>query len=80
MDDTSSIARQVGSSDRTAKRKRMSPGSRETLIVEEAITFFAEHGLEGKTRDLAKRLGITQPLLYRYFPSKEKLIERVYQE
>ncbi|MEP5699115.1 MAG: TetR/AcrR family transcriptional regulator [Sneathiella sp.] len=80
MDDTSSIARQVGSSDRTAKRKRMSPGSRETLIVEEAITFFAEHGLEGKTRDLAKRLVITQPLLYRYFPSKEKLIERVYQE
>ncbi|MBT4220588.1 MAG: TetR/AcrR family transcriptional regulator [Rhodospirillaceae bacterium] len=63
-----------------SKRKRMSPEERETLIVDEAICFFAEHGFEGKTRDLAKRLGITQPLLYRYFPSKESLIERVYQE
>lgn len=62
------------------KRKRMSPEDRESMIVEEAINFFAEQGLEGKTRDLAKRLDITQPLLYRYFPSKEKLIERVYQE
>lgn len=65
---------------KTVKRKRMSPADRESLIVEEAINFFAEHGLEGKTRDLANRLDITQPLLYRYFPSKEKLIERVYQE
>lgn len=64
----------------TTRRKRMSPDEREALIVEEAICFFAEHGFEGKTRDLAKRLGITQPLLYRYFPSKENLIERVYQE
>jgi len=29
---------------------------------------------------LAKRIGVTQPLLYRYFPNKESLIERVYQE
>lgn len=62
------------------RRKRMSPEERESLIVDEAVCFFAEHGVEGKTRDLAKRLGITQPLLYRYFPSKESLIERVYQE
>jgi len=61
-------------------RKRMERGAREAHIVEEAINFFAEHGLEGKTRDLADRIGITQPLLYRYFPSKDSLIERVYQE
>ena len=42
--------------------------------------FSPEHGFEGKTRDLAKRIGITQPLLYRYFPSKESLVERVYEE
>ena len=41
---------------------------------------FAECGFEGQTRELAKRLRITQPLLYRYFPTKEALIERVYQE
>lgn len=46
----------------------------------EAIRFFAEVGFEGQTRALALRLGVTQPLLYRYFPDKDALIERVYQE
>jgi len=62
------------------RRKRMSPENRKALIVNEAISFFAEHGFEGRTRDLAERMGITQPLLYRYFPNKESLIEQVYQE
>lgn len=60
--------------------RRLQPIDREKLIVEEAIKFFAEVGFEGRTRDLAKRIGVTQPLLYRYFPNKESLIERVYQE
>jgi len=60
--------------------RRLQPNDREKLIVEEAIKFFAEVGFEGRTRDLAKRIGVTQPLLYRYFPNKESLIERVYQE
>ncbi len=50
------------------------------MIVAEAIRFFAEVGFEGQTRALAQRLGVTQPLLYRYFPDKDSLIERVYQE
>jgi AcrR family transcriptional regulator len=61
-------------------RKRLDPRERERQIVEGAIRFFAEVGFDGQTRELAKRLGITQPLLYRYFPSKEHLVERVYQE
>lgn len=67
---------------KTAPRRqvRMGREQREALIVREAVNFFAEHGFEGNTRDLAKRIGITQPLLYRYFPSKDSLIERVYQE
>jgi AcrR family transcriptional regulator len=60
--------------------KRLSPALRERQIVEGAIRFFAEVGLDGHTRELAQRLGITQPLLYRYFPTKDALIERVYQE
>jgi len=43
------------------------------------VRFFAEVGFEGQTRELARRLGVTQPLLFRYFPTKEALIERVYQ-
>lgn len=61
-------------------RRRMSSVDRERCIVEAAVAFFTEHGFEGQTRELAATLGITQPLLYRYFPSKEALIERVYQE
>ncbi|OPY98227.1 TetR family transcriptional regulator [Bradyrhizobium sacchari] len=53
---------------------------RERAIVDEAIRFFAEHGFEGQTRELAKRMGITHSAIYRHFPSKEALIERVYQE
>lgn len=61
-------------------RRRLPRTERERLIVDEAIRFFAEVGFEGQTRALAQRLGVTQPLLYRYFPDKESLIERVYQE
>lgn len=62
------------------KRRNMRAADRERAIVEEAIRFFAEHGFEGQTRELAKRMGITHSAIYRHFPSKEALIERVYQE
>lgn len=61
-------------------RKRLPRGEREQMIVQEAIRFFAEVGFEGQTRELARRIGITQPLIFRYFPTKDDLIERVYQE
>ncbi len=64
----------------SAARRRLRADERERLIATAAVRFFAERGFEGQTRELARRLGITQPLLYRYFPSKEALIERVYRE
>ncbi|MGY3442862.1 MULTISPECIES: TetR/AcrR family transcriptional regulator [Bradyrhizobium] len=60
--------------------RRLTPSDREKCIAAAAITFFSTHGFEGQTRELAATVGITQPLLYRYFPSKEALIERVYQD
>jgi len=63
-----------------SRPRRLLAGEREKLIVDEAIRFFAEAGFSGQTRELSRRLGITQPLLYRYFPSKRALLERVYQE
>ncbi len=63
-----------------AHRRRLPRVERERLIVEEAVRFFAEVGLYGQTRALAERLGVTQPLLYRYFVDKEALIERVFDE
>ena len=61
------------------RRRNMRAPEREQAILNEAIRFFAEHGFEGQTRELAKRMGITHSAIYRHFPSKEALIERVYQ-
>ena len=63
-----------------APKKRMKREDREREIVRAAVAFFAEVGLDGDTRELAKRLGVTQSLIFRYFPNKAALIERVYQE
>lgn len=65
--------------DRKARR-RLSPERRANEFVTSAARYFAEVGFEGSTRELARRLGVTQPLLYRYFPSKDQLIEAVYKK
>ena len=57
----------------------MRAADREQAIIEEAVRFFAERGFEGQTRELAKRIRITHSAIYRYIPSKEALIERVYE-
>jgi AcrR family transcriptional regulator len=61
-----------------SKQRRLSPEERRKEFVAKATEFFAEEGFGGGTRDLARRLGVTQPLLYRYFPSKDDLIKEVY--
>ena len=61
-------------------RRNMRAAERERFILDEAIKFFAEQGFGGQTRELAKRMGITHSAIYRHFPSKEALIERVYEE
>lgn len=62
------------------RQRRLSAQERGQQIVSGAIRFFAQHGFQGRTRELAKELGIAQPLLYRYFPSKRALIEAVFRE
>ncbi len=58
--------------------KRRSPEARKQEVLAEAILYFADEGFDGGTRGLAKRIGITQPLFYRYFPSKDDLVNEVY--
>jgi AcrR family transcriptional regulator len=72
-------ARKEPSTKTTPVKTRLVPAARERQIIEGAIAYFAEVGFSGQTRELSKRLGITQPLLYRYFSSKQVLIDRVYQ-
>lgn len=62
------------------KRVRLAPTDRSDLILRGAIGFFAKHGFGGQTRELAAELGISKGLLYRYFPSKDDLIDRIYDE
>ncbi|QJP16578.1 TetR/AcrR family transcriptional regulator [Starkeya sp. ORNL1] len=64
----------------TPRRARISPQERHKEFVRKAVELFSEVGFEAGTRELAQRLGVTQPLLYRYFPSKDDLITAVYRE
>jgi AcrR family transcriptional regulator len=59
---------------------RLSPKERERLIISGALPYFARVGFDGDMRSLAAHLGIGHPLLFKYFPNKDSLIERVYQE
>jgi AcrR family transcriptional regulator len=63
-----------------SRAQNMKAVNREAQIIRSAIEYFAIHGFSVSTRDLAKHIGVTQPLIYHYFGSKEKLVERVYQE
>lgn len=59
--------------------RRLEPQARREQILAAAVCYFAEVGLGGTTRDLARRIGITQALLYRYFASKADLVEAVFE-
>lgn len=63
----------------SAPRRRLPPAERRQQIVDEAVRFFADVGLDGKTRELAGRLGVTQSLIFNYFATKDELIEAVYE-
>lgn len=60
------------------KQSRLPREQRAKQIVTTAAEFFAERGFTASTRELADRLGVTQALLYRYFASKEALIDEVF--
>lgn len=64
----------------SAGRKNLTAVNRQQQMVDRAISLFAQKGFALTTRELAKGLQVTQPLLYRYFPSKQLLIEQVYQQ
>lgn len=71
--------RNAAAGETAAPKRRLPPEERRSQIVDAAVAFFAEVGLEGRTRDLSARLGITQSLLYKYFDSKESLLEAVFE-
>lgn len=60
----------------TGKRTRLKGEERRRLILEAARRVFLESGFAGaRTRRIAEEAGITEALLYRFFPSKLAIYE-----
>jgi len=59
---------------------RLNPAVRRQQILDAAVAYFAEAGFGVQTRELSRRIGVSQPLLYRYFRSKKDLIAAVFDE
>ena len=62
------------------KQTRLPAAERRAQILRQAEDFFAEYGLTAQTRALADACGISQRLLYRFFPNKEALLQEVYKD
>ncbi len=58
----------------TETKQRMPAAERRELVLDAAVAEFAVHGLAGtSTEDVARRAGISQPYLFRLFPTKKAL-------
>jgi len=62
----------------TQQRKRMSAGERREVIERAATEVFAERGYEGASIDeIARRSGVSAPVVYDHFESKRDLHRRL---
>src|ERR1700685_364510 len=58
----------------TATKQRMPAAERRELVLDAAVIEFSEHGLAGtSTESVARLAGISQPYLFRLFPTKKAL-------
>ena len=61
--------------------KRMAAGDRCEQILHGAMELFAEKGFRGATtREIARHLGISEALTFKYFPSNEALYRAIIQK
>ena len=72
---TEQAVRERGTRDRaTGRGPRMPADQRRELVLGEAMAAFASHGYAGtSTEEVARRAGISQPYLFRLFPTKKAL-------
>jgi AcrR family transcriptional regulator len=62
-------------------KKRMSAEGRREQILAGAWRLFAQKGFRGTTtREIAKRLGISEALMFKYFPTKAALYRAIIQK
>ncbi|MGK3997756.1 TetR/AcrR family transcriptional regulator [Sorangium sp. So ce1024] len=56
-------------------RSNDTPTEAQKKIVEAAVAAFEEHGFHGTaTRDIARRAGVAEATIFKYFPSKRELL------
>ena len=61
--------------------RRLAPAERRAQILKATFPVFAVRGFAGATtRDLAAAAGVSEPILYRHFPSKADLFAAVLEE
>lgn len=60
------------------RTRRLPFQERRAQILDKAAELFSNYGLTAQTRALAAECGISQRLLYRFFPTKEELLKEVY--
>jgi AcrR family transcriptional regulator len=72
------VTRRLSEKKKARTSRRLSQQTRRRMIIEEAIKLFAENGFRASTRELAERIGVTQPLLFQHFPTKDALIQAIF--
>ena len=61
-----------------APRRKLNATDRRSQILTAAMEVFSEHGFHGTpTRELARRLGVSEALVFQHFPTKEALISAI---
>jgi TetR/AcrR family transcriptional regulator len=64
--------------ERESKRFHAPASDKEKSIIDAAAALIGERGIDGATTSaIAKRAGVTEKTLFRYFPSKSDLVRRV---
>lgn len=61
-----------------AARRKLNASDRRSQILTAAMEVFAEHGFHGTpTKELARRVGVSEALVFQHFPTKEALISAI---
>lgn len=59
-------------------RRRLDPDARKAQLLRHAISAFAEAGIERAVHaDVAQRAGVSTPTVFKYFPTREALVDAV---
>lgn len=63
------------------KRLRLSPEARRRQLLDVAADVLTRHGVEAvQISEVASRAGVTRPIVYRYFPTREALVLAVLED